>query len=84
MKWSKIFKGLNLTSDYNLTWDDVWSKLKPIKKALPPQGGFSQNEKDFDTSFIKKLLDQKLRAIEDQKKNISKEEKLKQTVFDLE
>ena len=36
MKWSKIFPGLNLKSDYSLTWDDVWNKLKPIKKALPP------------------------------------------------
>ena len=87
MRWDKVFPGLNLRGDYALSWDEIWLKLKPIRNALPPVGGFDEQEngeRSNDLSFISAIFDEKLRGINEEKNHMAAEEKHKAKILSLE
>lgn len=48
--WSDIFQGMDLTGESTLTWPDIWEKLEPVQRALPPLGGFTMKKKVEESS----------------------------------
>jgi len=74
-----MFDGLDFSEGKGLTWPEVWSKLAPMRAALPPLGGYkekvelessSDSEDEDKRSFIQRTFDVQLaRQAEDRAKN---------------
>ena len=77
--WTGMFDGLDFSEGKGLTWPEVWSKLAPMRAALPPLGGYkekveldssSDSEDEEKRSFIQRTFDVQLaRQAEDRAKN---------------